>query len=68
VVSELDWLRLDASGGRVRKSSVTNTGAGMTGDRRGLIGMDWDADCPDRRRSATIAQGMRDGRDDMEQR
>ena len=27
---DLDWLRFDASGGRVRKLSVTDTGTGMT--------------------------------------
>ena len=30
VVWDLDWLRFDASGGRVRKLSVTDTGTGMT--------------------------------------
>jgi hypothetical protein len=68
VVSEFDWLRFDAAGGRMRNLSVTDTGAGMTGDRRGLVGTGWDADCPDRRGSATIAEGMRGGRDGMEQR
>ena len=30
VVWDMDWLRFDASGGRVRKLSVTDTGTGMT--------------------------------------
>ena len=30
VVWDLDWQRFDASGGRVRKLSVTDTGTGMT--------------------------------------
>jgi hypothetical protein len=30
VVWDLDWLRHDASGGRVRKLSITDTGTGMT--------------------------------------
>jgi len=30
VVWDLDWLRFDASGGRVRELSVTDTGTGMT--------------------------------------
>ena len=30
IVWDLDWHRLDASGGRVRKLSVTDTGTGMT--------------------------------------
>ena len=30
VVWDLDWQRLDASGGRVRKLSITDTGTGMT--------------------------------------
>jgi hypothetical protein len=30
VVWDLDWLRFDASGGRVHKLSVTDTGTGMT--------------------------------------
>ena len=30
IVWDLDWQRLDASGGRVRKLSVTDTGTGMT--------------------------------------
>jgi hypothetical protein len=32
-VWDLDWLRFDASGGRVRKLSVTDTGTGMTADQ-----------------------------------
>ena len=32
VVWDLDWLRFDASGGRVRKLSVTDTGTGMTAE------------------------------------
>ena len=30
VVWDLDWQRLDTSGGRVRKLSITDTGTGMT--------------------------------------
>src|SRR5436305_2290705 len=30
VVWDMDWLRFDASAGRVRKLSVTDTGTGMT--------------------------------------
>ena len=30
VVWDMDWLRFDASGGKVRKLSVTDTGTGMT--------------------------------------
>jgi Histidine kinase-, DNA gyrase B-, and HSP90-like ATPase len=33
VVWDLDWLRFDASGGRVRKLSVTDTGTGMTAEQ-----------------------------------
>jgi hypothetical protein len=33
VVWDMDWLRFDASGGRVRKLSVTDTGSGMTADQ-----------------------------------
>ena len=32
VVWDLDWLRFDASGGRVRKRSVIDTGTGMTAE------------------------------------
>ena len=30
---DIDWLRFDASGGRVRKLSVTDTGTGMTAEQ-----------------------------------
>ena len=33
VVWDLDWQRFDASGGRVRKLSVTDTGTGMTAEQ-----------------------------------
>jgi hypothetical protein len=33
VVWDVDWLRFDASGGRVRKLSVTDTGTGMTAEQ-----------------------------------
>jgi hypothetical protein len=33
VVWDLDWQRFDASGGRVRKLSVTDTGTGMTSEQ-----------------------------------
>ncbi len=33
VVWDLDWLRFDASGGRVRKLSVIDTGTGMTAEQ-----------------------------------
>jgi hypothetical protein len=33
VVWDMDWLRFDASGGRVRKLSVTDTGTGMTAEQ-----------------------------------
>jgi hypothetical protein len=33
IVWDMDWLRFDASGGRVRKLSVTDTGTGMTAER-----------------------------------
>jgi hypothetical protein len=33
VVWDIDWLRFDASGGRVRKLSVTDTGTGMTAEQ-----------------------------------
>jgi len=32
IVWDVDWLRFDASGGRVRKLSVTDTGTGMTAE------------------------------------
>jgi hypothetical protein len=35
VVWDLDWLRFDTSGGRVRKLSVTDTGTGMTPEQLG---------------------------------
>jgi len=35
VVWDVDWLRFDASGGRVRKMSVTDTGTGMTPEQLG---------------------------------
>ena len=35
VVWDLDWQRLEASGGRVRKLTVTDTGTGMTPDQLG---------------------------------
>ncbi len=35
VVWDADWLRHDASGGRVRKLSVTDTGTGMTPEQLG---------------------------------
>ncbi len=33
IVWYMDWLRFDASGGRVRKLSVTDTGTGMTAEQ-----------------------------------
>ena len=33
IVWDMDWLRFDASGGRVRKLSVTDTGTGMTAEQ-----------------------------------
>src|SRR5258708_3757535 len=33
VVWDMDWLRFDASGGRVRKLSVIDTGTGMAAER-----------------------------------
>ena len=33
IVWDVDWLRFDASGGRVRKLSVTDTGTGMTAEQ-----------------------------------
>jgi len=33
IVWDMDWLRFDVSGGRVRKLSVTDTGTGMTAEQ-----------------------------------
>jgi hypothetical protein len=37
VVWDMDWLRFDASGGRVRKVSVIDTGTGMTAEELAYV-------------------------------